>query len=88
MNILFLSLSRFEDINVRDIYADLMREFIKRDNEVYIASPSERRFGQPTHLIKTDHCQILKIKTLNLQKTNVVEKGMEHFLLKASLTRG
>lgn len=81
MNILFLSLSRFDDINVRGIYSDLMREFIKRGNYVYIASPTERRFGTSTHLIKADHCQILKIKTLNIQKTNVVEKGIGTLLL-------
>ena len=81
MNILFLSLSRLDDINVRGIYSDLMREFIKRGNDVYIASPTERRFGKSTHLIKYDHCQILKIKTLNIQKTNVVEKGIGTLLL-------
>lgn len=81
MNILFLSLSRFEDINARGIYSDLMREFIKRGNIVYIASPTERRFGKSTHLIESDHCQILKIKTLNIQKTNVIEKGIGTLLL-------
>lgn len=81
MNILFLSLSSFDDINVRGIYSDLMREFIKRGNDVYIASPTERRFGKPTHLIEFEHCQILKIKTLNIQKTNVVEKGIGTLLL-------
>ena len=81
MNILFLSLSRFEDINVRGIYPDLMREFIRRGNNVYIASPTERRFGKPTYLIEFDHCQILKIKTFNIQKANVVEKGIGTLLL-------
>lgn len=81
MNILFLSLSRFDDISVRGIYSDLMREFISRGNDVYIASPTERRFRKKTHLIKSDHCQILKIKTLNIQKTNVVEKGIGTLLL-------
>ncbi len=81
MNILFLSLSRFEDINARGIYSDLMREFINRGHNVYIASPTERRFGKLTHLIESDHCQILKIKTLNIQKTNVIEKGIGTLLL-------
>lgn len=58
-----------------------MREFTKRGNDVYIASPTERRFGKPTHLIELDHCQILKIRTLNIQKTNVIEKGIGTLLL-------
>lgn len=81
MKILFLSLSRFDDVNVRGIYSDLMREFINRGNEVYIASPTERRFGKPTHLINSLHYHILKIKTLNIQKTNIIEKGIGTLLL-------
>ncbi|MBD5356725.1 MAG: glycosyltransferase family 4 protein [Bacteroides sp.] len=87
MNILFLSLSRFDDVNVRGIYSDLMREFISRGSDVYIASPTERRFGKPTHLVKSDHCQILKIRTLNIRKTSVVEKGIGILLLERQFDR-
>lgn len=87
MNILFLSLSRFDDINVRGIYSDLMREFTSRGNDVYIASPTERRFGKKTHLIKSDHCQILKIRTLNIQKTNIIEKGIGTLLLESQFDK-
>ncbi|MDE5586274.1 MAG: glycosyltransferase family 4 protein, partial [Muribaculaceae bacterium] len=87
MNILFLSLSRFDDINVRSIYSDLMREFISRGNDVYIASPTERRFGKKTHLITYDHCQILKIKTFNIQKANVIEKGIGTLLLESQFDK-
>ena len=87
MKILFLSLSRFDDINVRGIYSDLMREFIKRRNDVYIASPTERRFGKPTHLIDSPNCHILKIKTLNIQKTNIIEKGIGTLLLESQFDR-
>lgn len=87
MKILFLSLSHFDDVNVRGIYSDLMREFIKRGNDVYIASPTERRFGKPTHLIDSPHCHILKIKTLNIQKTNIIEKGIGTLLLESQFDR-
>ncbi len=87
MKILFLSLSRFDDVNVRGIYSDLMREFIKRGNDVYIASPTERRFGKPTHLIDSPNCHILKIKTLNIQKTNIIEKGIGTLLLENQFDR-
>ncbi len=87
MNILFLSLSRFDNINSRGIYSDLMRELIARGNDVYIASPTERRSGKPTHLIEQKHCQILKIWTLNIQKTNVIEKGIGTLLLESQFDR-
>lgn len=81
MNILFLSLSKFEDINTRGIYSDLMRELIRRGNDLYIASPTERRYNQPTHLIVEEHCHILRIKTLNIRNTNIIEKGLATLLL-------
>lgn len=87
MKILFLSLSRFDDVNVRGIYSDLMREFIKRGNDVYIASPTERRYGKATHLIESPSCHILKIHTLNIQKTNIVEKGIGTLLLESQFDR-
>lgn len=87
MNILFLSLSRFDDINVRGIYSDLIREFICRGNDVYIASPTERRFGKKTHLITSYHCHILKIRTLNIQKTNIIEKGIGTLLLETQFDK-
>lgn len=87
MKILFLSLSRFGNINERGIYSDLMREFIKRGTNVYIASPTERRYKKKTHLIKNEHCQILKIETLNIQKTNFIEKGIGTLLLEYQFDR-
>ncbi len=83
MKILFLSLSRFDNVNERGIYSDLMRELIRRCNDVFSASPTERRFGKPTHLIDSENCHILKIKTLNIQKTNVIEKGIGILLLES-----
>lgn len=87
MNILFLSVAGVDDINARGIYSDLMREFISRGSDVYIASPTERRFGKKTHLIRSEHCQILKIKTLNIQKTNVIEKGIGTLLLESQFDK-
>lgn len=87
MKILFLSLSRFDDVNVRGIYSDLMREFINRGNDVYIASPTERRFSKPTHLIDSPKCHILKIRTLNIQKTSIIEKGIGTLLLESQFDK-
>ena len=74
-------MSRISDIKVGGIYGSLMREFIRHGHEVYIVSPTERRFSEGTHIKVFDHCKILRVKTLNLQKTNVVEKGVGQLLL-------
>lgn len=81
MNILFLTVSRIDDIESRGIYTDLLRQFLKEGHKVYIASPAERRFGKKTHLIEKEDHSILKIKTLNIQKTNFIEKGISTILL-------
>ena len=81
MNILFLSLSKVWNINEKEIYSDLLREFIKNGHRVYVVTPVERRYRQNTQLIEEDAATILKIKTLNIQKTNLFEKGIGTVLL-------
>lgn len=83
MNILFLTISRINDLEVRGIYTDLMREFIKNGHTMYIVSPYERRFHQSTGIIESNGAKILKVKTLNIQKTNIVEKGIATLLLES-----
>ncbi len=87
MNILFLTISRIDTLKNRGIYSDLMNELNRRGHKIHIASPTERRFGKPTHLIKENGVEILKIKTLNVQKTNVIEKGLGILLLESQFDR-
>lgn len=81
MNILFLTISCINDLRIRSIYNDLMREFIRNGHAMYIVSPSERRFPQPAGIIENGGAKILKVKTLNIQKTNILEKGIGTLLL-------
>ena len=76
-----MTLSRIKDITARGIYTDLMREFVRRGHEPYIVCPVERRFHLPEQVIECDGAKILHVKTLNIQKTNVVEKGIGTLLL-------
>ncbi len=87
MNILFLTLSRINTLKDRGIYTDLMTELRHRGHKIYIASPTERRFGKPTHLIEEDGVEILKVRTLNIQKTNLIEKGIGTLLLESQFDR-
>lgn len=81
MNILFLTLSCLHDLNLRGIYSDLMRKFVKDGHDVYIVVPFERRMERKTELFESVGAHILGVKTLNIQKTNVVEKGIGTILL-------
>lgn len=81
MNIIFVTLSNIESINERGIYQDLMRKFRDEGHSVSIVSPSERRTGQKTHVIDEEGVRILKVRTLNIQKTNIIEKGIGTLLI-------
>lgn len=76
MNILFLTLLDFSSLKEHNIYTDLLCEFAKHNHKIYIISPIERRKGQKNQLIKTDDAIILKVKIGNIQKTNILEKGL------------
>lgn len=81
MNILFLTLNHVSDLSERGIYTDLMREFICHGHRVYMVVPAERRFHESTSIKESCGAQILRVKTLNIQKSNVVEKGIGTLLL-------
>ncbi|MGN0818802.1 MAG: glycosyltransferase family 4 protein [Christensenellaceae bacterium] len=94
MNIIFITLSRINDIDSYGIYSDLMREFAKQGNLVTIVSPVERRFNEKTHIIAYGNSddwhknvRILKVKTGNIQKTNIIEKGISTVLLENQITK-
>lgn len=79
MNLLFLTLLDFKSYNERNIYCDLLREFVKKGHNVYCISPTERRNQVQTHFEEDGH--ILKLKIGNTQKTNVIEKGISTVLI-------
>lgn len=81
MNVIFLTLVQVSNIEDRTIYHDLMRKFRDEGHQVYIVTPSERRLGINTSLKESNGVKILNVKTLNIQKTNVVEKGIGTLLL-------
>ncbi|MBO6254237.1 MAG: glycosyltransferase family 4 protein [Bacteroidaceae bacterium] len=81
MNVIFLTLVRISNIDERHIYADLMRKFRDEGHQVYIVTAAERRLGQNTSLADSHGVKILNVKTLDVQKTNIVEKGIGTLLI-------
>lgn len=81
MNVIFLTLVRISDIEDRGIYQDLMRKFRDEGHNVYIVTPCERRLGLETSLTESKGVHILNVRTLNVQKTSIVEKGIGTLLI-------
>ena len=81
MNVIFLTLAGITDVEVRGIYQDLMRKFRDEGHKVFIVTAAERRLGQETSLVDSHGVKILNVKTLDVQKTNIVEKGIGTLLI-------
>lgn len=76
MKVLFLTLSRINSIEERGIYTDLLRKFRDEGHDVTIVTPAERRLGIDTNIFEVDGVRVLQVKTLNITKTHVIEKGI------------
>lgn len=76
MNIIFLTMAGITTISQRGIYSDLLRKFRNEGHNVYIVAPRERLSGLKSGLDEVDRVIILGVKTLKLQKTNLIEKGI------------
>jgi glycosyltransferase involved in cell wall biosynthesis len=81
MKILFLTLARIDSIEVHGIYPDLFRKFRDHGHEVTIVSPTERKYGNKTKYIQEGGVRILNVWTTNIQKTNLLEKGITTLFL-------
>ncbi len=81
MNVLFLTLLDFESVQERNIYTDLLREFVRNGHSVYAISPVEKRKTQETHLVKEENATILRLQIGNIQKANIIEKGISTVMI-------
>ena len=64
-----------------------MRCFTAHGHSVYIVSPVERKYNTPTSLIEEDTVYHLHVRTLNIFKTNIIEKGLATLLLESQFCR-
>lgn len=81
MNILFLTLADISEISTSSLYKDLIRKFVQEGHNMYVVTPAERRTHGKTRLFDAGGATILKVKTLNVLRANVIEKGIGTILL-------
>lgn len=87
LNILFVTIHEVYSIHERNIYTDFIRQFWKQGHSVSIICPKERKRNIATHLKEDDGCRILSVRTLNQQKTNLIEKGVGMLLIQHQYIR-
>jgi glycosyltransferase involved in cell wall biosynthesis len=91
IKLIFLSLVQIDNLNDRGIYHDLLRQFVANGHEVTVVCPVERRTRLHTRIIKENGTTILQVRTLNLQKSALWEKGLAtlslNFLLQQAIQK-
>lgn len=87
MRVLFLGLNKLDSIISNGIYPDLLREFIKNGHSVYILSPAEKMNKADNPIIQEHGAKIVKVKTGRIQKTNIIEKGINTVLIEPRFKR-
>lgn len=75
MNILFFTIAYNK--NTRNIYSDLIQEFIRHGHSVCVVCQTERRERESTSLSHEEQLRVLKVKTGNIKgKVSFLEKGI------------
>lgn len=81
MKVLFLTMAGISNVSSRGIYTDLLRTFRDEGHEVVVMSPIQRRENQKTFVKKEDNVTIVRVRTLNVEKASVLEKGIGQLLI-------
>jgi glycosyltransferase involved in cell wall biosynthesis len=81
MNLIFLTLLNINSVSERGLYTDLLRKFRDEGHNVFVICPIERKYKQRTNVIEKDGVTILQVKTFNIQKANLLEKGIGTLLI-------
>lgn len=87
MRVLFLSLIDYDSLAEKNIYTDLLREFIKRGHEVVAISPFERKANKQETFITEGTGKILKVRIGNTQKVHFIEKGISTIMLETQILK-
>ena len=88
MNVLFLTLVEFNTLTERNIYTDFLREFVKHGHQIYAVSPVEKRYNKKTYVVREANATILRLQVGNIQKTNLIEKGISTIQIERKITNG
>lgn len=77
MKIAYIALGKVNSVNDQGIYFHLLREFVRHGHEVYMITPMEQKYHQPSDLLTEGNFHVLRAKCMNIQKTkNFIEKGL------------
>ena len=80
MNILYLSISNIS-LSQNSLYSDLIKSFSKKGHNIFLVCANQRRNKEKTNLSNVNKDSVLRVKTGNTTKTNIIEKGISTLLI-------
>lgn len=81
LNIIFISIGGLSDLGENAVYPDLLRCFRDNGHSVYVVCQRERKTGLPTEIEIEHGITVLRVRTGNITKTNLIEKGITTILI-------
>ncbi len=76
MNILFLTMNVFTDVDMHNIYSDLMLELIAKGHRPFIVTPRQKSTGEKTARTDYPTHTILTVQIGNTAGVSLIEKGI------------
>lgn len=76
MKVLFITIGAVANLADRGVYTDLLRKFKSEGHQVYVVGALEKRTGMSTYLSTEYGIKILRVRTGNITKSKLLEKGI------------
>ena len=86
MNILFMSLGSFTSLDGSSVHLDVLKK-LAQDHNVYLLCKRERREGKPTELTYERGVNVLRVRTGNITKAPMIEKGIATIMIERQFKR-
>ena len=87
MKILFLSIGNLKNLLEHALYPDLLRSIKEQGHDVYAICANEKRNGEETKLSVEANINVLRVRTGNITKVNLIEKGISTLLIESQFKR-
>lgn len=88
LNILFISIGWMSNLEESSLYSDLLRHFRDQGHQVYVVCQREKRQGKETSMDIESGIRVLRVKTGNITKTGLIEKGISTLQIGRQFTKG
>ncbi len=89
MNILFLTIGTFDNLEVGSVHIDIVKELSKKGHNLYVACTNTNHHADGIIMDQQEGIHLLRIKTGTVKKnTNLIKKGFSTIMLERNFIEG